>query len=316
MRYLAAAAALLLLAGPASAVPPRAAAAAKPFAPTRFSVEVEGNGPDVILIPGLTASAGIWRGTVAAVPGYRYHLVQVAGFAGAPSRGNARGEVVAPLAEEISRYVAARGLVRPAIVGHSMGGTVAMMVAARHPDRVGKVMVVDMLPQPAGLLGASASGLRGLAGLLRDLGGSEAGRSLVGSAIRMFGSDPGENGRSDPDVVARAAQELAVTDLTPELPRIAAPLTVVYASPDPQRRAAVDRAFESAYAGRKGAKLVRLDGSGHMVMYDQPRRFAEALRAFLGASPPGTAAGAASTGGRASGPASQAASGATQAATR
>ncbi|MEA3039246.1 MAG: hypothetical protein QOE79_1759, partial [Sphingomonadales bacterium] len=81
------------------------AQAGSTFAPARFSVEVTGSGPDVILIPGLTASKDIWRGTVAAVPGYRYHLIQVAGFAGAPAGGNARGEVVAPLAEEIARYI-------------------------------------------------------------------------------------------------------------------------------------------------------------------------------------------------------------------
>src|ERR1043166_5432263 len=105
---------------------------AQPFQPTRFSVQVVGRGPDVILIPGLTSGRDVWRATAAAVPGYRYHLVQVAGFAGEPARGNRAGPVIAPLAEEIARYIADRHLVRPAIIGHSMGGTLAMMIAARH----------------------------------------------------------------------------------------------------------------------------------------------------------------------------------------
>src|SRR5690349_3191072 len=152
-----AALALSIPAGMAPAAPAApAVATARAFAPTRFSVQVIGTGRDVILIPGLAGSRDVWRGSAAAVPGYRYHLVQVAGFSGAPAAGNARGQVVAPLAEEIARYIEAKRLVRPALVGHSMGGTVAMMVAARHPTRVGKVMVVDMLPQPAGLLGGSA----------------------------------------------------------------------------------------------------------------------------------------------------------------
>ncbi|HEX8064049.1 MAG TPA: alpha/beta hydrolase [Allosphingosinicella sp.] len=264
--------------GAAAPAPIASAPTARPFAPTRFSVVVQGAGPDVILIPGLTGSRDVWKGSVAAVPGYRYHLVQVAGFANTPARGNAEGDVVAPLAEEVARYIHARGLHRPAIVGHSMGGTVAMMVAARHPSLPGKVMVVDMLPQPAGILGGDAVGMRGLADSLRDLSRSPGGRRLVESAIRLFGNP---EGGADPDVTARATHELALIDLTPELPRIAAPLTVVYATLDPSRRAADDGRYRAAYARKRGAKLVRIDDSGHMIMYDQPARFRSELKRFL-----------------------------------
>ncbi len=275
-------AALLLgpIGGPALA-PSAGQAAAPAFKPTRFSALVTGSGPDVILIPGLTGSRDVWKGTVAAVPGYRYHLVQVAGFAGTAAGGNGKGDVVAPLAEEIARYIAARGLQRPAIVGHSMGGTVAMMVAARHPSRVGRVMVVDMLPQPAALIGSSAEDTRGFAAALRGLGTTEGGRALIESAIRLFGDDQARHSKSDPGVVARATHELAVTDLTRELPKISAPLTVVYASLDGSRRLAEDRRYRAAYAGRRGARLVRIDRSGHMIMYDQPAKFRAVLKEFL-----------------------------------
>jgi pimeloyl-ACP methyl ester carboxylesterase len=261
--------------------PAPAPAAASAFVPTRFTVETVGSGPDVILIPGLTASKNVWRSTVAAIPGYRYHLIQVSGFAGAPARGNSEGALVAPLAEEIARYIRANHLVRPAIVGHSMGGTLALMLAARHPDEVGRVMVVDMLPQPAELVGASAGGIRGLADTLQDLSGTAFGKSLIDSAIRAFGDDEVANPKSDPDVVARAAHELALTDLTPELPWIRAPLTIVYASPDPALGPTADSVYRQAYAGDPAARFVRIDNSGHMIMADQPRRFDAELRKFL-----------------------------------
>ena len=257
---------------------------AAPFQPTRFSVVVKGAGPDVILIPGLTASRDVWSSAVTAVPGYRYHLVQVAGFAGSPPRGNASGNVVAPVAEEISRYIAANKLDRPAVVGHSMGGTIATMLAARHPKLIGKAMVVDMLPQPAGLVGSSATGVRALAESLRGISATPGGRRLVESVIGMFGGSAKIDSRSDPDVVARATHELAVTDLTPELPRISVPLTIVYATParsDYVDPAEITREYRLAYAGARTAKLIPIANSGHMIMYEQPKAFAAALKDFL-----------------------------------
>ena len=252
-----------------------APAEAQRIQPTRFSVEVVGRGPDVILIPGLTAGRQVWRGTVAAVPGYRYHLIQVAGFAGSPVGANRSGPLIGPLAAELARYIADRRLARPAIVGHSMGGTLAMMIAVRNPALVGKIMVVDMLPQPAGLFGGTANDFGPLARMMD----SQGGRRLFTNLMTAF--SPPTAARSDPEVTGRAMRELAVTDLAADLPRIRAPLTVVYASSDRQANAAIDRQFARAYASARGARLIRIDGSGHMVMLDQPARFRSELAAFL-----------------------------------
>ncbi|HEX8444642.1 MAG TPA: alpha/beta hydrolase [Allosphingosinicella sp.] len=272
---------------PAGAIAPALAVKAAPaFKPTRFSVEVRGSGPDVILLPGLASSRDVWDGTVAAVPGYRYHLVQVAGFAGAPVRGNAQGRVVSGVADELARYIAARRLKRPALIGHSMGGTVALMAASRHPAQVGRVMVVDMTPQPAGFVGSTASGVRGLANALQGLTATPDGRRMVESVMEMFGGPQPADRRSDADVVARATHELAVTDLSGELSRIRAPLTVIYAIPNPDQRAYVQGNYEAAYRAKRDAKLVRVDGSGHMIMFDQPTKFRAAVKAFLSSSLP------------------------------
>ena len=254
-----------------------APAAAQPFQPTRFSVQVVGRGPDVILIPGLTSGRDVWRGTAAALPGFRCHLIQVSGFAGEPARGNRAGPVVAPLAEEIARYIADRHLQHPALIGHSMGGTLAMMIAARHPELVDRVMVVDMYPQPAGLFGGTALGFSPLANIIASTGG----RRLFANLMAAF-SPPDVANRSDADVVGRAVHDLALTDLTAELPRIRAPMTIVYAVPDPQARPAIERSFLRAYATARAPRFVRIDGSSHMVMFDQPARLIAAVRAFLG----------------------------------
>lgn len=257
---------------------PAAFAQAARFTPTRFSVEVRGRGRDVLLLPGLMSGRHVWDAAVRAAPGYRYHLVQVAGFAGEAARGNAQGRILAPLAEELSRYIEVNRLNRPAIVGHSMGGTLGLMLAARYPARVGRLMVVDMLPRPTAMYGGTAGS--DLAGLLEGWIDNPHARRALSGLIAAF-SPPEGNGGSDPDVSARAMHELGRIDLTSELPGIRAPLTVVYAAPDAPARATADAAFRTAYRGAPGARLVRMDGSGHAVMIDQPRRFAELLRAFL-----------------------------------
>jgi pimeloyl-ACP methyl ester carboxylesterase len=250
------------------------------FTPTRFSVQVRGSGPDVLLIPGLTSGPHVWERAVRDVPGYRYHLLHVAGFAGQPARGNGQGAVVAPLVAEIARYIDAAGLRRPALVGHSMGGTLGMMLALRHPDKVGKLMVVDMTPQPTAMYGGTAASQ--LAAGLRDLIQDPGGRRLLSGLITAF-SPPEEGGRqSDPDVVARAMHDLGSINLTGDLPRLRAPLTVVYAQRGAEGAAATSRAFAEAYRGARGVRLVPVPDSGHLIMADQPARFAKELRTFLG----------------------------------
>jgi pimeloyl-ACP methyl ester carboxylesterase len=270
----------ILAAAAALALAPAAATAA-PFASSRFTVEVRGAGPDVILIPGLSGGRDVWSAMVRAVPGYRYHLVQVAGFAGEPARGNIRGPIVAALAGELARYIVAQRLNRPAIIGHSMGGTLAMMLAADRPRLVGRIMVVDMLPAPAGLFGQTPNDASSIARSIAGLTETAGGRRLFSGLVNAFAPPDSSFRTSDPAVIARAMNELAAMDLTGRLPAIRIPLTVAYASPGGGAGPAVDRRFRQAYAGARGARFVRIDGSGHMVMYDQPARLAAAIREFL-----------------------------------
>jgi len=248
------------------------------YAPTRFSVLVRGRGRDVILIPGLTAGRDVWNDIVMTLPGYRYHLVQIAGFAGEPSRGNVRAPMIAGIVDQLSRYISAARLVAPAIIGHSMGGTIGLMLAVRHPAQVGRLMVVDMLPQPSGLFGSTPDRAASTANMLRNLTETPGGRGLAAGLMEFFG---GGGQQSDPDVVSRAIQEMATVDLAPDLPRIRAPMTIVYATPDARQRAIVDRRYAAAYRAAPGARLVRVDNSGHMIMYDQPARLRTEVAAFM-----------------------------------
>src|SRR5688572_28379799 len=223
-----------------------ASTAEREFASDRMSVITRGSGPDVILIPGLTGHREEWWGEVVETldDRYRLHLVQVNGFAGTAPGANIEGPVSAPVAEEMARYIRERDLDRPAVIGHSMGGTVGMMLAARHPDAVGRLMVVDMVPALGPLFGppnatpeqvrASADTFR--ARILADTAGAPNGmlEQMFPGMTRVDSMRPklleGVRG-TDRRTAANAFHELILADLRPELSRITVPVTVLYVVP-------------------------------------------------------------------------------------
>jgi pimeloyl-ACP methyl ester carboxylesterase len=115
------------------------------------------------------------------------------------------------------------------------------------------------------------------------MAGADRLRRDLKSVVGRFGNSDWLESRNDAGVVGRSISELISTDLTAELPRIRAPLTVVYACSARLSYACVpaSRAYSSAYSKRPGTRLVRIDRSGHTIMWDQPAAFQAALRSFL-----------------------------------
>lgn len=286
----------LLPAAALAAAAPEKAAKAPAFASERLSVEVVGSGPDVVLIPGLSSSPEVWRSTVAAMPGYRYHLVHVAGFAGRPAGANASGPVVGPVAEEIARYVRESGLKKPAIVGHSLGGAWAIMVAARHPELVSKAMVVDMLPFIGAMFGgptATPESVKPIAEQMRTGIATSAGEprrkqieQTIAGMVRTEALRPRiveHSLASDPAASGQAMYDLIVSDLRPDVAKIKVPLTVLYVTPPgaPVSDAQMDQFYAMSYSGAPQAVLKRIPDSYHFIMLDSPAAFQTELKAFL-----------------------------------
>jgi pimeloyl-ACP methyl ester carboxylesterase len=290
-----AAAALVAAHSAPPAAPPASAAMPAPApADARFSAVVEGMGPDVILIPGLMSSRKVYDDAVAGLGGrYRVHRLQIAGFAGEPAAGNAGEGMLDGIVGQLDAYVKARHLHHPAIVGHSMGGLIAMMLAARHPESAGPVMVIDALPFYGLLFGpdATVEAVRPRAASFRDsiLAAPETAwraqqPATMAALVRTEAARPflvEAALASDRRVAAEAIYEDLTTDARPLLPAIRSPLTVLYATREAAPAAAAGALYRSAYAAAPGARLVEVPASYHFIMIDQPERFRALLLEFL-----------------------------------
>ena len=118
-----------------------------------------GSGPPLILLHGLGTSAATWGPTIRALMD-RFTVIapDLAGHgqsSGAPLRGS-----VEPLVKALDDLCAKLGLETAAVVGHSLGGLVAVRFALNHPDRVTHVVLVD-----AGGIGEEMSWLLRLAAI-------------------------------------------------------------------------------------------------------------------------------------------------------
>ncbi|MDO9588825.1 MAG: alpha/beta hydrolase [Brevundimonas sp.] len=265
------------------------------FASDRLSVEVIGSGPDVVLIPGFASSREVWRAEAERLKAtHRVHLVQLAGFAGEPwTHGD--GPFVQPMAEELARYVREQGLVRPAVIGHSMGGMTGVLLAQQYPELLGRVMSVDSLPFFSAMFGSQVTAEaarpfadQAAAGILAA--DAAAFRAQQGQTAVGMARDPATRTAmvdwsmaSDRRAMAAAIREVMTTDLRPGLAAMTTPVWAVYAADaDGGAPAAMaDALWTREYAGLPGVRMVRVDGSRHFIMADQPERLAEVVDQFL-----------------------------------
>lgn len=110
-----------------------------------FTVKKSGSGSqNILFIPGFASSGDVWKETTASIKGdYTLHVLTMAGFAGTAPENNPSFE---KWKKEIAQYIKENQLKKPVLIGHSMGGVMAMALAADYPDLPGKIIVVDALP--------------------------------------------------------------------------------------------------------------------------------------------------------------------------
>ena len=229
--------------------------------------DISGDGPPLILLHGLAGSATWWqRNTPALEQHFKVHAIDLPGFGA--SKREARfvlDEAPAQLVETMDRL----GIERASFIGHSMGGLVAAGVAAEHPDRVDKLVLVD-----AGFLSLDPHFHHRITGPLRTL------RRTSPSLLPVLAWD---TIRSGPIRMVEATTQLLRADWRHKLSKIQAPTLVIWGEHDRICPIGIGRSIVGVVAG---SRLVVIDGAAHNPMWERPDDFDREVLDFLGVGAP------------------------------
>jgi pimeloyl-ACP methyl ester carboxylesterase len=280
-----------------------ASAAAATPAPTRsfeagtMHVEQFGDrGSPVILIPGLASGAWVWNDTVPVLVGtHRVYTVTLAGFDGRPA---VKGDVIALALESIRELIEREQLKKPVLVGHSLGGTLALDFATTHSDLIGGVVAIDGLPVFPGTENVPAADRAAMAESMRPMmtGASqqafEAQQLVYMQKLGVANAAKAEplaklTSRSDRAATADYAVRDMVLDLRAGLSNIKVAVLEIspYLAADFDARH-ITEAMKTEYyrrlmPGIAQLEVVSIPDARHFVMVDQPAGVNMALLRFL-----------------------------------
>ncbi len=111
----------------------------------KLNALVLGEGPDIIVMHGLFGMLDNWKSlSKRMAEKYRVHLLDLRNHGHSPQSEDWNYEV---MADDVREYLEDNQIQRAEILGHSMGGKVAMCLAVRFPERLSRLIVVDISPR-------------------------------------------------------------------------------------------------------------------------------------------------------------------------
>jgi pimeloyl-ACP methyl ester carboxylesterase len=208
--------------------------------------------PPVVLVHGITASTDWWRPTVAALEDtHDVRVVRLPGFRYAEAAGWLR------------EWMEREHLAGATVVGHSMGGTVALTLAADAPHLIRRLGLIA----PAGVFARQAR-----RSYVLPLAGS------IGLSPRRFALLVRDAVRVGPFRLWRVANDLLASDIASTLRSVTVPTLIVWGAND----RLLPPTLGTVYSGEiPDARLVVLDRCGHVPMLEAPDELNAELVRFL-----------------------------------
>ncbi|HQN43833.1 MAG TPA: alpha/beta hydrolase [Anaerolineaceae bacterium] len=244
--------------------------------------EVYGRGKPVILLHGWLGSWGLWQETMTFLGQYyRTYALDFWGFG--ESGRKLDTYLVNDFVALVDQFMDKLGIESAPLVGHSMGGTVSLLVSLRYPQRVQKVTVVG-----SPIAGSSLAFLLKMAGIPFNASAIFTFFGLFRRIMRAAGPficrDPRFMDMMDSDLTKLTLESffssiasLRRTDLRPELGNVQVPVLGMYGDRDnivnPNQWKLMPRIPRGTY--------LRFKNAGHFIMLDEPQPFKTQLKDFL-----------------------------------
>lgn len=263
-------------------------AAAATFAQPAIRVNKSGDGDALIFLPGFTCPGSVFDETISHLEkSFETHVISYAGF-------NGLAPVKMPWYETIKKetveYIISEKLTNVRIVGHSMGGVLALDLAAELPSRIHSVIAIDALPclRELWMPGVSASSIS------YDAPYNKQQLALSADAFRQNATMMAHGMTLNKDKAAAVLNwileadrqtyvygytDLLRIDLREALTKVTAK-TLVLGAPFPDN-ATVMTNFEKQYVNLENKKIVLAGNSRHFIMFDQPEWFYDQVNKFL-----------------------------------
>ncbi|OFC71933.1 alpha/beta fold hydrolase [Alteromonas confluentis] len=259
-------------------------------------VDEYGVGTPVILIPGLMSDGTVWQSTVDELQkDHKVYVINVAGFGRTPVAPDTTLENVE---HAVADYLVSHQIDNPVVIGHSMGGFLAMALAVNPDVEISKAISVDGLPYIGAIftgsndvsvemLAPQASQIRGMyAAMSRE---QFEGQTRMGLS-RQSASEAGHQkviefaSTSDPATVGQIMYDLMSRDLREALRETDTPIVLLGASggfQDAQRKQSVEKMYEQQLASVPSATVKMNTQSLHFIMYDDPAWLKEQINHFI-----------------------------------
>ena len=248
--------------------------------------EVYGRGRPVILLHGWLGSWGLWQETMTYLGQYyRTYALDFWGFGESGRKLNTYQ--VADFVGMVNQFMDQMGILSAPLVGHSMGGTVSLSVAIKHPEKIKKVVIIGSPVVGSSLaLPLKVAGYRSIAFLLFSF--FPTFRKVMKIASPLICRDPEFPQMMDRDLSKTTLESFLIsiatlrkTDLRHQIGQIQVPVMGMFGDRD---NIVSPRQWKTLKDGLPQARIERFKNAGHFIMLDEPRRFMDTLKDFLDAT--------------------------------